>query len=69
MAGGVSPAAVRSALASPVVQAHPPINMRGVLSPSPGQSGSLGLAHERLNLSIIGLLLRVIETIQNVLCV
>ncbi|XP_016391105.1 uncharacterized protein LOC107726115 [Sinocyclocheilus rhinocerous] len=65
VADGDNAAPVRPALAAPAAQRPPLTSARADLSPSPGQSGSLGLARERLNLSIAGLPLRVIETIQN----
>lgn len=61
-----NPAPVRSVLASPAVQGPPLTRTRGDLSPSPGQSGSLGLTRERLNASVTGLPSRVTDTIQNV---
>ncbi len=65
VADGDNPAPVRSALASPVAQSPPLTSSRRDFSSGTGQSGSLGLARERLNLSITGLPPRVIETIQN----
>lgn len=59
-------APVRPVLASPAVQGPPLTSSRGDLSPSPGQSVSLGLTHERLNASVTGLPSRMIDTIQNV---
>lgn len=56
---------MRPVLASPAVQGPPLTSSRGDLSPSPGQSVSLGLTHERLNASVTGLPSRMIDTIQN----
>ncbi len=65
MADGDNAAPVRPALASPPAQRLHLTSAWADLSPSPGQSGSLGLARERLNLSVAGLPSRVTETIQN----
>ncbi len=65
VADGGNPAPARLALASPVVQRPPLTSARRDFSPGTGQSGSLGLACERLNVSVTGLPPRVIETIQS----
>ncbi len=62
VADGDNPTLARSALASPVVQRPPVTSAQRYFSSVNGQSGSLGLAHERLNLSVTGLPPRVIES-------
>ncbi|CAM4736218.1 unnamed protein product, partial [Leuciscus chuanchicus] len=62
---GDNSTSLRPAMASPVTQRPSLTSARGDFSPSPRQSGSLGLACESLNLSVKGLPPRVIETIQN----
>ncbi len=66
VAGGANEALGRPALASPAAQRPPLASLRGDISPRPGQSCSLGPAHERFNLNATGLTPKVIETIQNV---
>ncbi|XP_048059471.1 uncharacterized protein LOC125276089 [Megalobrama amblycephala] len=65
VADGDNSASMRPALAAPVAQGPPLSSARRDFSPRPEQSGTLGLARERLNLSVTGLPVRVIETIQN----
>lgn len=63
VAGGDNAALGRPALASPAAQRLPLASAQGDILPSPGQSCSLGLARERLNLNATGLPQKVIETI------
>ncbi|XP_073683991.1 uncharacterized protein [Garra rufa] len=65
VADGDNSALSRPALASSAAQRPSLTSARGDISPRPGQSCSLGLARERLNLNATGLPPRVIETIQN----
>ncbi|XP_046692704.1 uncharacterized protein LOC124377322 [Silurus meridionalis] len=65
VADGDFPTPARSTLASPVAQGSPLASARRDFSPGTGQSSSLGLARERMNLSVAGLPPKVIETIQN----